>query len=441
MGSALASLVAFVGLMAAAPDSARAQCQMRTAIPPLYDMSTVYTMEERVVNRDRVWRATPVVSGTPSDAAGDWSQVTGEMTPVAYDGTAAPYTAGMRVISDNQIWEVMTGATSMGVPGMSGSTGWMLVAGRFNADRATPYTDGNMVFHNNIIWEALAVVNDEPGAAGSVDWTEVPADVYLAPLRTATSIATHVVVCDSASDGDAITETNNNTIILKTGDVASHSIRVTGAGGDVRVTGGSISKPNDDDNGAALSVINPDGSAAAINLMVGAGRAVANLDTDTAQHAIHADGQDGTVTMMIGGSTTTMGEGSHAVYGSSDAAMVDIDIMGGVHATSGDRSDAIRGVVGGAMDLNIDIESNVRIRTGGATSHGVHAQSTGAGDIEVNIMAGSSVTVTGMDSYAVRLQGGSASDMTLNIGTTASLIAMDAAMGLIEFVGGRNQHA
>ncbi len=182
------------------------------------------------------------------------------------------------------------------------------------------------------VYRATGTVSGAPGASsGQNGWS--------APLG-ATEYASKEVVCDAADlpastpPYDAIIDyDDDNLAIIYRRSGTAESIRHTGAGGEIHLLSGSVLKPNNSNNGAALSVITT--SADTIRIVTASGTSVSTADTDTGSHAIHASGA-GLVVMRIAGSSSAVASNSAAILAESSLAggnAIDVDITGGTHST------------------------------------------------------------------------------------------------------------
>ena len=236
------------------------------------------------------------------------------------------------------------------------------------------------------------------------------------------------VVCDDIQTSGITMSVENLAILYAaaadTGTVTPF-IRHTGAGGEIHIRAGSdpIAKTTGAD-GAAVSVI-PSSGTDAIAITTASGTSIANEDTGTGDHAIHASG-GGSVSVDIAGSAESEGDEAHAVFATTTGAgTVDIDVSGTITA-SGDDAFALYGQAssGSSADIDIDIDGATITTTGDSDSdaaYGVNAVvNEGTGGIMVDI-AGAQITTSGADSDAIRASAtssvslGSSGDVAITI--------------------------
>ena len=146
------------------------------------------------------------------------------------------------------------------------------------------------------------------------------------------------VVCDSADSLNAssdIARTGERIAIRyrgtrSGGGGAVRSIENTGAGGEIHIESGSVSRADDGEDTAGDAVTLSNAGTNALRLVTAAGTSVTNLDTSTGSDAIYVSG-GGSVFLEIAGSTSAVG-GVAIFAEAGGAGDVDLEITGGTHS-------------------------------------------------------------------------------------------------------------
>ena len=157
------------------------------------------------------------------------------------------------------------------------------------------------------------------------------------------------VVCDSAdslSTSSDIARTGERIAIRYRGTRSNgggsvRSIENTGAGGEIHIESGSVSRSDDGEDTAGDAVVLSNAGTNPLRLVTASGTSVTNLDTTTGSDAIYVSG-GGNIFLEIAGSTRSVG-GAAIFAEAGGAGDVDLEITGGTH----------RAVGGGVVDARI----------------------------------------------------------------------------------------
>ena len=303
----------------------------------------------------------------------------------------------------------------LGASATAGTTRFALYASdaRYDVGTIVRHTIGD----TERLYRATGAITGAPGGTGGLEamngWSENLA---------ASDYAQREIICDDSDRGDAtppydatIEYDDDNLAIIYRRSGTAQSIRHTGASGEIHIQSGTITKPNNDDDGHAVSIVSS--AAGNLHLTTNAGTFVSNRDTDTSQRAIYASvsvadsssifmniagdastvggagssaveafvdssGSSGNIALTVSGNTSTTGAGSSAIQalitGSGD---IDIDITGGMHTASGTQG-ATEGVVfmatpgsGGMGQITLDISSDATVRAMGSATRAIFLSS------------------------------------------------------------------
>ena len=255
--------------------------------------------------------------------------------------------------------------------------------------------------------------------------------------------ATRQVICSSVPTGQGITAYEDRLAVLYA--ASARFVRHVGSGGEVHVrAGGSIVKPNDGNQGAALSVINPVDSAplwssasvyaagdrfrvgdviyqvrsdvttqqlANLNglfsaptlaaarlglvrsselhpilITTAAGTSISNADVNAGNHGIHASG-GGDITMILAGSTSARGASDAVRAETVDAKSIDIAVNGGTHTTSGAQgaTSAIINLATGSGTISLTIAGGATVGSASALARRAVRLATTGGTTITNL--------------------------------------------------------
>ena len=165
------------------------------------------------------------------------------------------------------------------------------------------------------------------------------------------------VVCDSAdslSTSSDIARTGERIAIRYRGTRSGgggsvRSIENTGAGGEIHIESGSVSRSDDGEDTAGDAVTLFNAGTNPLRLVTASGTSVTNLDTTTGSDAIYVSG-GGNMFLEIAGSTRAVG-GVAILAEAGGAGDVSLDITGGTHRGVVDARIANLGT--GAIEANL----------------------------------------------------------------------------------------
>ena len=255
--------------------------------------------------------------------------------------------------------------------------------------------------------------------------------------------ATRQVICSSVPTGQGITAYEDRLAVLYA--ASARFVRHVGSGGEVHIrAGGSIVKPNDGNQGAALSVINPADTAplwssasvyaagdrfrvgdviyqvrsdvttqqlANLNglfsaptlaaarlglvrsselhpilITTAAGTSISNADVNAGNHGIHASG-GGDITMILAGSTSARGASDAVRAETVGAKSIDIAVNGGTHSTSGAQgaTSAILNLATGSGTISLTIAGGATVGSSSALARRAVRLATTGGTTITNL--------------------------------------------------------
>ena len=205
------------------------------------------------------------------------------------------------------------------------------------------------------------------------------------------------VVCDhndSLSSTSDISRTGARLAILyrgtqSNGTGAVNSISHMGAGGEIHIESGSVSRADDASDATLVAERSAvrllTGGTDPVRVVMSAGTSVANADTTDQSHGLQVEG-GGDVFVEVAGSTSAQ-NGAAVFVQSGDAGTVDLDISGGTHTSSGNVVSASLGSSVGTGAVDIDITGSTVVHGGSASQAVVSASGLARVD-EITIGAG-----------------------------------------------------
>ncbi len=249
---------------------------------------------------------------------------------------------------------------------------------------------------------ATGAITGAPGATAQMGWS--------APLA-ATEFAANEVVCintqtsTSTPPYDANIEYSEGDLAIvyrRTGATgAAESIAHTGDGGEIHILSGSISRPLDANDGAAVSIA-PVSGTDAVRLVIASGVSIANLDTDSGNGGIDVAG-GGNIFLDVAGTVSAVDNTAitAAISAASATGDIIVNVSGGVSVTgTGGAGIGIAISNGGTGNTAADISGDVSTTLGGAISVS-NTAATSVGNISLNMSGAASTTGGGANAIQV----------------------------------------
>ena len=358
---------------------------------------------------------TPIPSIALLDIGGATPTLAGVINMHFRDGSTAPISGIIRLITGTQI---VSGTTDISGLSLTGAYGTFSISG------------------NNII-----LTYARRPANTLCTTSALPEFPHVLP-----GFANREVICDSA---DSLTISSNISVgasdprvkIIYRGTQAGgsgtvRSISNLGFGGEIHIESGSVSHPDTGDATVGDAVTLSASQTQALRLVMASGTSVASLDTTAGSEAIYVSG-GGSVFVEIAGSTSAVGGTAISVTaaGSGDA---DLDITGGTHSTTAASSYAVEAFVasGGTGNIDIDITGASTLLSSSGTSGGVIKLDgrTGADTLDIGtgvvVCRGtySSGACTSTSGNAIQVGKNSAASGRITV-TTAATVSGDISIG------------
>ena len=178
-----------------------------------------------------------------------------------------------------------------------------------------------------------------------------------------------------------------------------NSIVHTGAGGEIHVTDGSVSRSDNGGNTAIDAVSLSNAGTDTLRLVLSSGASVSNSDVTTGSDAIVVSG-GGNVVLKIAGNTSSVGTALSATT-TGASGNVNIDVEGGTHTVSGDGASVVSATAQGTSatgGIDIDItgtEASPTILVGGSGAAALVQMSGNAAGIDSLAVGANSVICRG----------------------------------------------
>ena len=253
---------------------------------------------------------------------------------------------------------------------------------------------------------ATGAITGAPGATAQMGWS--------APLA-ATEFAANEVVCintqtsTSTPPYDANIEYSEGDLAIvyrRTGATgAAESIAHTGDGGEIHILSGSISRPLDANDGAAVSIA-PVSGTDAVRLVIASGVSIANLDTDSGNGGIDVAG-GGNIFLDVAGTVSAVDNTAinAAISAASATGDIIVNVSGGVSVTgTGGAGIGIAISNGGTGNTAADISGDVSTTLADAISVS-NTAATSVGNFSLNVSGAASTTGAGAEAISVTHSG------------------------------------
>ena len=256
---------------------------------------------------------------------------------------------------------------------------------------------------------------------------------------TAPGYANREVLCDSTDSLTASTDILHRGArgavryggTQSGGGGAVRSIANTGAGGEIHIESGSVSRSDDGEDTARDAVTLSNAGTNALRLVTAAGTSVTNMDTSTGSDAIYVSG-GGNIFLEIAGSTSAVG-GVAIFAQAGGAGDVDLEITGGTHRAVGGGGVNARIANMGTGAIEMEVSGSAVLFASGAAP----IQLGGRGgadtlDIEAGVVvcrgtyASRSCTATSGDALLVNKNNSNTGSVTI---TTAGRVDGDITIG------------